>query len=494
MQLNIPVRKNKFISVLFFVLILFSSCYHSLPEKKADFIRLEGKQFKRNGNNFYPLILNYGTDLFMKDSVLWVRPTTGYNDTDIIRTRESALHKLKADMLMIKDMGFNTVRIYGIGEYQLKDNLIRKYADNVKDSLLILDGLMLERYFKALADMFQVMDEVDMKVILLTKKQPDFNEAADTHLAKLLWKFKNEKAILAWDFFNEPLYFDKPDRKKEEVYSIVKGWKKFSKTYAPNQLFTIGLTGTREVFEWDPNILDVDFLSIHPYEFHKNEVENEVYWYGKYVKKPWVIGETGFSADGDSVSYTTQKTFAEKFLHRAVNCGASGFSWWQYKDVQWFDFQSNYLGLLNHKGETVTSDKNLVVNGTAKPASSSFKHFDPTQKNGPCNCLDNYYNYEGLNQYAITGKLINGVTGSPIEGGTIVVWPLGFGTSNLTFSKIDGSFMAYGNYKLYHSITSATEMSCSRQEFDWDKIKVTQVKGVPTYDLGIIKLFPLQLN
>jgi hypothetical protein len=390
-------------------------------------------------------------------------------------------------------LGFNAIRLYGIAEYQLKDNIISKYADIGKDTVLVLEGENLTKYMNALADVFKILDEIGLRAIVLTKKTPDANTAVDTHLSKLLLRFKDEKAIMAWDFFNEPLYFDQPDRKKEDVYKIVKNWKKFSRIYAPNQLLTIGLTGTREVFEWDPNILDVDFLSIHPYEFHKGEVENEIYWYGKYVKKPWIIGETGFSADGDSVGYDIQKLYTERFLHRAINCGASGFSWWQYKDFQWYDFQSNFLGLVNNIGTTQTSNTNLTISGTVKPAATIFKNFNTKDKTEECTCRDNYYNYDGLNQYAVKGKLINGKTGQPVEGGTIVVWEQYFGKSNLTFSKTDGSFIIYGNYKLYHTITSATLMNTLRQEFDWDKIKLTDENGVPAYDLGTIKLTPLQL-
>ena len=474
--------------------ICLTLCSGGGNKHKSDFVYMEGKTFKLNGKDFYPMILNYGPELMMGNNMLWVKPNTGYEDKDVQHTKESGLLKFKADMQMIKDLGFNMVRLCGIGEYNCKDSAITKYADVGKDTVITLKGEMLEKYFQALDDMFKVLDEVGLKAIILTKKNPDKNLISDNYLQKLFWRFKDEKAIMAWDFFNEPLYFDKPERKKEEVYKIVKEWKQFSRLYAPNQLFTIGLTGTREVFEWDPNILDIDFMCIHPYEFHKGEVENDIYWFGKYVKKPWIIGETGFSADNDSISYDVQKMYAEKFLHRAVNCGASGFSWWQYKDVEWYEYQSNFLGLVNHKGTMQTSNKNLSINGTVKPAGYVFKNFDAKQKTEDCACRDNYYNYDGLNQYAVKGKLINGKTNEPIEGGTIVAWEQYYGKSNLTFSKPDGSFTIYGNYKLYHSITSATEMTCTRQEYDWDKVKLTNENGVPTYDVGVIKLFPLQLG
>ncbi len=474
-------------------ILCFASCHPDIPHKPG-FVYMDGKTFKLDRKDFYPMILNYGIELMAGNNSLWVRPSnTGLDEKKLKYTKESALLKLRADLQMIKDLGFNAVRLYGITEYKVKDNAIIKFADAGKDTTLVLAGEVLEKYYQALGDLFKALDEVGLKAIVLTKKEPDKNELCDTYVSKLLQRFKEEKAILAWDFFNEPLYFDGPERKKEDVYTIVKNWKKFARIYDPNHLLTLGLTGTREMFEWDPNILDVDFLSIHPYEFHKGEVENEIYWYGKYVKKPWIIGETGFSADNDSISYDVQKAYALKFLHRAVNCGASGFSWWQYKDVLWYEFQSNFLGLVNNKATTPTSNKDLVITGTVKPAGYVFKDFDTKQKTEECTCRDNYYNYDGLNQYAVKGKLVNAKTGQAIEGGGVVAWDQYFGKSNITFSKADGTFTIYGNYKLYHSITSATEMTCVRQEYDWDKVPLTTENGIPTYNVGTIKLFPLQL-
>jgi len=398
-------------------------------------------------------------------------------------------------MQMIKDLGFNTVRLVGIAEYIFEKNVPGKWANtsDKTNKFIAFKGPSGEKYFAALDDMFKILNDVGLKAILLVNSFPDENGVSENYWAALLQRFKNEKAILAWDFFNEPLYFDGKDRNKTEVYRIVKKWKQNRSAQDPNHLFTIGLTGSREVFEWDPNILDVDFVSIHPYEFQKGEVEGEISWYGKYMKKPWIIGETGLSADNDSISYDTQKLYAQKFMQHAVNCGASGFSWWQYKDVEWHRYQSNFLGLLTNKGTTVTSHKELVVNGTLKPVAALFKDFNPKHKTGECDCRNNYYNYDSIFNFAVKGKLVNRKTGQPIEGGTIVAWNQYYGSSNLTFTKPDGSFTVYGKDKLYHFIASATLMDYYRTNFDWDKIIITNEKGVPTYNIGTIKINPLEL-
>jgi hypothetical protein len=476
------------------LLLLFTFC-GSKKVSKHGFVYLDGKDFKLNGKDFYPIALNYSSDLKADSAGLWVSPNIAYEDKDGY-SKKAGNHRFRADMQIIKDLGFNTVRMAGITEYIFENNTVGKWANtsDKTNKFIDFDSKNCEKYFDALSDMFKILDEVGLKAILLVNSFPDGNSASEKYWAKLLSKFKDEKAILAWDYFNEPLYFDAKDRKKEDVYKIVKNWKQDRSEQDPNHLFTIGLTGTREVFEWDPNILDVDFISIHPYEFHKGEVENEISWYGKYVKKPWIIGETGFSADGDSISYDVQKMYAKKYMQHAVNCGASGFSWWQYKDVEWHRFQSNFLGLLNNKGTTNTSNKDLVVNGTPKPVAYLFKNFNPKEKTGECDCRNNYYNYDSLNQFAIKGKLINQNTGQPVEGGTIVAWNEYYSESTLTFTKSDGSFIIYGNYKLYHFIASATLMDFYRTNFDWNKIPTTNEGGAPTYDIGTVKIKPLQLG
>ncbi|HXD92572.1 MAG TPA: cellulase family glycosylhydrolase [Bacteroidia bacterium] len=482
------------IFLLYLSVLFFSSC-NDAKKAESGFVYMEGKDFKLSGKDFYPIILNYSSLLKADSNDLWVGPNIAYEDKDPY-TKKAGNLRFKADMQMIKDLGFNTVRLVGIGEYGIDNNIAGKRA-NTTDSLtkyVAFEGKSLDKYFEALSDMFNILNEVGIKAIVLINSFPDENAVSEKYWAALLSRFKNEKAILAWDYFNEPLYFDAKERKKENVYRIVKKWKKTRGECDPNHLFTIGLTGTREVFEWDPNILDVDFLSIHPYEFHKGEVENEITWYGRYVKTPWIIGETGFSADNDSISYDVQKMYTEKFIQHAINCGASGFSWWQYKDVEWHQFQSNFLGLLNNKGTTKTSNKDLIVNGTVKPAGYVFKEFNPNKKTGECSCRDNYYNYDGLNQFAVKGKLIDRKTGQPIVGGNVVVWNQYYGESNLTFTKEDGSFIVYGNFKIYHFIASSTLMSFYRANFDWDGIKITTENGVPTYDIGTIKLSPLQIG
>jgi hypothetical protein len=291
---------------------------------------------------------------------------------------------------------------------------------------------------------------------------------------------------MAYDLFNEPLYFDKPERDKKEVYEITRRWKKLCKRNSPRQLITIGLAGIREVHAWDPMTVNADFISFHPYEHEPEQVRNEIYWYSKYVKKPWLIGETAIPADDDSVPYREQKEFANKTLKQALNCGAWGYSWWQYKDVRWQKFHSSYMGVINRNGQTKAGTDDLIVNGTPKMVAEVFKKFDPNARKDSCICLDNYFNYSQHHACRIIGRLLD-KKNKPIEGGIILAWNQWWSSSYHTITKPDGSFELLGDFPFYHWIASANAYSIVRGDVLPDTAR-KYPDGIPTMDIGTLKI------
>ena len=61
-----------------------------------------------------------------------------------------------------------------------------------------------------------------------------------------------------------------------------------------------------------------------------------------------------------------QKAFAEATFKQTCNCGGIGYTWWQYKDVDWFDFPFQFYGYYNRKGKS-RNIQNKEVIGTKKP-------------------------------------------------------------------------------------------------------------------------------
>lgn len=490
--------------ILFLILCGAAFIYlsYSLPPekksagiKKKGFVSIEKKKFKLNNKDFIPITLNYMVSV-QSDSVnLWPSAFIGYNGEQsghLYTTQDSCLMQLKADMELIKEMGFNSVRLVAIGEESVsgKENSGLHIDANVGNKKILSFPLNsdsnYQKYFKALEMLFDIVNKTGLKIVFLVRTLPDV-EATEIHVRKVAEHFKNDTAIMAFDLFNEPLYFDLKERTKEDVYFITKRWRRIFNTYAPNHLITIGLTGIREVFEWDPNILDVDFLSMHPYEYGPDQVMNEIYWYGSCIKKPWIIGETGLSADNDSVTYETQKKFADRTIKQAFSCGAIGYSWWQYKDVQWFNYQPNFLGLLNWKGEI--KKNNIVIKGSLKPVAEAFKNIDPLKKED-CLFLPNYYNYSNFKTFRLTGHLFDD-DNEPINGGVILAWNEHWSKSYHTVTKPDGSFELLSNFPLYHWMASATMHSRVRGDLEPDKVKPDN--NIPTLSIGKLKISKLKL-
>jgi len=481
--------------ILFLLFSLAAIIYLSFPLKSHDqFVSIKDKKFILEDKEFYPITLNYMASLQTDGKNLWACSYTGYNPGFVNRyiTKDSCLMQLKADMDLIKEMGFNTVRIAAVGEEMVNKRTGElTVGARIKNERNVVFPLNNEgdytRYFNALDDIFKAANEAGLKIIFLTRMSVDVKSTED-HLRKLADRFKDDPTILAYDIFNEPLYFDSLERNKEDVYNAVKRWNKVLKTYAPHQLSTIGLEGIREVFEWDPNILDLDFLTLHPYEYEPEQVRNELYWYGKYIKKPWMLGETAIPADNDSVSYLDQKEFAGKTLAQTYDCGGIGYAWWQYKDVEWYTFHANFMGVVSLKGETKTRKPNIKIAGTVKPIVEEFKKFDPTRKKGDCKCLENYYNYSKQKNKAfrITGFLLD-EDGDPIEGGVVLAWNEWWSHSYHTISRADGSFELLSDYPFYHWMASATEYSMVRGDIKPDTAQ-TNGQPMPTINIGNLKL------
>lgn len=499
----------KQIAVAFLLLCTFGVAYYYIEYRKNQisiappesanphFVSISNGRFQLEGKPFYPKIINFVVSLRVNENEMWPAIYFGYAPNAVYRYdgRDSSLKDLKAHLDLIRDMGFNAVRVAGIGEAEVRDqrtgrmNFKASYGTDHNYCVYLEKEEDYTRYFKAIDDLLRLINEAGLKVIFTVKL---FHEAPETekHLEKLTRQFRDNTTILAYDFFNEPLYFDSLARKKEDVYYITKHWQGIVKKNAPHHLTTIGLACQREVYEWDPNLMNVDFLSFHPYEYEADQVRNEMYWYYKFVKKPWIIGETGVPSNNDSIPYADQVKFAEKTLKQNYNCGGMGYSWWQFKDVEWGGYHQNYLGVVSKAGETTTS-KGSTVPGTPKPVTKAIGAFDVTQPKGPCECLENYYNFSSNNKFRVTGRMVDG-DGRPLEGGGILAWDRWWIDHHVTSTRPDGTFELYSEYKFYHWMVSATLHEMKTADMDPDTAKIG-ADGVPTIRLGTIVLKRLNI-
>jgi len=462
------------------------------------FVSIKNGGFQLDGKTFYPKVINFVVSLRMNDSLMWPAINISYapNAVFTYESKDSSLKDLRAHFNLIKDLGFNTVRLVGIGEPELHDKLTGKihfkasFGNNHHYSLFLNSEQHYKRYFQAIDELMICVEDAGLKAIFTTKLFPEVPET-EKHFAKLTNHLKDNTNILAYDLFNEPLYFDLIPRKKEDIYYITKRWQYIAKKNAPKQLTTIGLACQRELYRWDPNILQVDFISFHPYEYEKDQVRNELYWYYKFVKKPWIIGETGIPSNNDSIPYENQVQFAEKTMLQNYNCGGMGYSWWQFKDVEWGGYHQNFLGVVNWYGVSKTS-KGEIVPGTPKPVTSAIREFDTKQAKGPCECLSNYYNFSSHNKYRVTGRLVD-EDGKPLEGGGILAWDEWWVNHHVTSTKPDGTFELYSEYTFYHYMITSTLHELKRADIKFDTAFVSP-DGIPTVRLGTIQLKKLNIK
>lgn len=493
-----PKRKLRAHASLMLMLLglALASCMGPGSRKRTrdpKMIQLGPSGFSVHDSSFFPLAVNYITGVRWENGQLWFGPAPDYrsNLDEHSCPRDTALDRFRADMEMIRDMGFNSVRLVGIwGDMdrdETKDSLglkatVRTDQDTV---LLFASDAIWTPYLKALDDLFAICEETGLMIIPLTTI-PVGMPVNDKYLARYLDHFRNDTNILAFDLFNEPLYFDRLERPKQEAIRAVAHWRKMMDEHAPDHLFTLGLTGIREAFEFDPELIDVDFISFHPYEYEPDQVRNELTWYGKELTVPWMVGETAIPADNDSVPYADQRAFAQKTLDQARACGAVGYSWWQYKDVRWHEFHPSFMGLLSRDGYTVTSQGHLVE-GSPKPVVEVFRRFDPGSPKGPCLDLPNYYNYSSHTGSRITGRLVD-VLGNPIRQGVIIGWNESWSVSYHTVNHDDGTFELLGDFRFHHWMVSGLRYSVKRGD-PGEALFKTSSDSIPTYDLGKITLY-----
>lgn len=418
---------TKYNILLSFVLLLFAQACDGTKQKTeaiagpipaTDYVTIDEGQFKVNGKTWFPVMLNYKADFKKCGDSLEVVPINYYYGENIEEHFDT-----------IADWGFNAVRICL--------DIIGKSDDTAS-------------MHNATRRMIEKADNAGLRVMLLIKAP--FEPYWESYTKGLLRHLKDMPALWAYDFMNEPLYFDpEPNRSKSDAVRIATQWRDMVRTYAPHQLFTIATAEPIEVFEWDPSILPVDFIQMHTY--HPLRVESEMWWYANYCDKPWMVGETGLPADGDSVPYEWQNAFlTETFLY-AKALGAIGYGWWEFQDCPTgMNFEAQYTGMRDTQGRR-------------KPCVSLIQHaskafpIDSTRAKRPVNYL-NMLAYKNL---SVSGNITD-TKGEAIEGAVIRGWNKDWSVGMNTYSDSNGRFQLISNDICEHFEISAP--GYSKQKID----------------------------
>ena len=376
----------------------------------SSFVRVEGNGFMVDGERWFPKMLNYKAEMREVDGQLQVVPAPWYTGGGIREHFDT-----------IANWGFNAVRICLDGDYR---------------------GVDTAQAYRATRRVVLQADSAGLRVMLLV--HPPLDDYWMEYTAGLLRSLADLPVLWAYDLMNEPLYFDpEPERTKHEADSIVLVWRRMVRLNAPHQLFTIGFAEPLEVFEWDPTTLHVDFVEMHTY--HPLRVQSEMWWYAHHCDKPWMVGETGLPADGDSVPYEAQQAFMWE-TYRYASYLSAGYGWWEFQDCpDGVNFEARFTGLRDSLGRS-------------KPASSMLK----------CICLGvsdwkptlpvNYYNMLAYSNVTAVGRVVDH-KGRPIEGAVIRGWNDDWSVGVNTFSDADGRFRLVSNDTCTHFEISAPGFS-----------------------------------
>ena len=447
--LNI-ILKVCFVAIIGITALSLTSCNSKKAKGvREDFVYLEDGVFKINDEIFYPIMLNYKVDVRKIGDDVVISPARYYEKDKIYEsnTKEEINQQFSNHVELMKELGFNTIRIC-LDVVGKDDDGVYFWSSDEAAAIYLKD--YQKKINEGIAGVLDVAASHGMKVMLLLK--PPFEKELEDFCISVFKHFADNPTIFAYDLMNEPLYFDlEPNRTKQDAVNIVKHWKELLTRYSPNHLFTIGFSEPIEVFEWDPSVMPVDFVQIHTY--HPLRIPNEIWWYSKYIGKPWIIGETALPSDNDSISYDLQALFVKEVYQYIIDCGGIGFGWWEFQDHinPGLNFEANYPGLLNHDGTTTTKNGKEIV-GTLKPAAYEFKNLHelkPQEITRPVN----YFNMLGYENYVIKGKIISG--NKPVEGAVIRGWNNNWKVGLNTYSDENGDFTLVSNDSCVHFEISA---------------------------------------
>lgn len=439
-----------------FVLLLFSLSFQSCEH--VDFVKIEDGRFTYKEAPYFPLMVNYVLELRQVEGEYRLVPFLAYENEKLFESETLADLEVecRGHIQIMKDMGFNSMRLC-MNRCETDDRGIYYPVDSAyQQRRLYLDESTTE-ILSAFDHYVRIAEEMDMKIMWLLRSPAD-SEKLIPFTTELLKKFKNQPTIFAYDFINEPLYFEKNDNLgKIELRNMVTDWKRMMDSFAPNQLLTLGLAEPLEVFRWDPSIFPIDFIAFHTY--NPLRVKNEIYWFNTYAGKPWMLGETGLQADGDSISYEDQVQFNREVARQVIACGGMGMGIWEFQEVVNEDFDGNNLGLINRVGSTTSSDGKYTMVGTIKPAGHDVKNLIDSSVVLSCKPQVNYYNMVGYQNYVLRGRVLDESTQMPIEGAVIRGWNYYWYVGQNTFTNEKGEFALHSNAPCRHFRISAPGMS-----------------------------------
>ncbi len=412
----------------------------------AQFVTLEGRQFKVNGQEFYPRVLNYNATILTSNATpelsmpndLFLSPNRAYGTgCDIYEptTSPDFTQQFQDEFATITGMGFNTLRLI-VNPHIYKDGAARKFRMHVRSPLNWNDYVFdnsapndtygfQDKYFTMVGNLIDIADAAGLKVILLCADDeyngpaychPAWDQTAvdayATYLSALSAGLSTHPGLLAYDLWNEPTYtgdfnngfysmnknYNGDTWRKVDICGFTSTWYDAINAHDPNHLVTLGGYGKDDADVWDMATMKLDFYSPHLYPTYNsmglytdytnniNPVIDQLYWLGSECPMPYLVGETGFSADDDATdpcdylhpdnihldgnpvhhvmpwmdgSESQQWGYAQTTMNATRQYLGSGYSWWEYQNTRYGNLDSpagtykeNFYGPIKYDGVT----------------------------------------------------------------------------------------------------------------------------------------------
>ncbi|AXG68823.1 cellulase (glycosyl hydrolase family 5) [Kordia sp. SMS9] len=190
------------------------------------------------------------------------------------------LEIIKKDFDIMKDAGFNTIRIFipyeDFGKANVKEEKLQKLQQ-------VLDAAE-SKQLKAVVTLFDFYGNYEILDWTLTQR----------HAETIISNFKNHEAILAWDIKNEP-NLDFESRGKQNVLAWLESMISLVKSIDNQHLTTIGWSNTENAHLLQDKL---DFVSFHYYNAAADFTQEYANLKSKIIDKPIVLGEFGQSSYG----------------------------------------------------------------------------------------------------------------------------------------------------------------------------------------------------
>lgn len=433
-------KKVIFIPLIFLISIILLSYFYLRAYQspypttsKEKFVTIKNHHFTINDTNFTPIIYDYRVYLSGDKQKIW--PCRFYrNDTlQKIIKKNICLAQIKNELNKIKEEGYNTVKIKGLGTTQY-------FINNKRDSVLKLEYKNeYTRYLDALSLLFRTIDDAGLKAIFSIKLIPNFY-ASKSFLQQVTERFKNDPTIIAYEFRAPYWYLNNLNNKQLDVYYTVKSWDDILKRYAPFQLSIINISGIKDIPIWNPAIFNADIISYQPHTSNCKKIRKDLNWFSRNVEKTFILDLTKLD----------QRPYCLNELNY----------------IKYFSFE----GFISKQNQPIKGNNNIVKN--KKLLKTSKQNIKPHQKS---NVL-----------YSMAGQLVDNQN-KPIKDGIILGWNKDSTKHVTSISKENGNFKLTAHFEIYFWLAAAIGKSSKFSIVNSDSIKINK-DTITSFKIGTIKL------